>query len=217
MACVTAGAAVVGCSGGGTGKGRSAEELLRDANSTMGALRSVTIDSKSTGGTWGTTSSHHTTDLKHTCATKTTWASGAVFEQIRIGDTDYARPNAAYLKAAGHPMTGARQQSRWVKTLTSEATPGDGLVECTREFASFGKARQSDPVDVDGTRTIPLQVTDDADKGGTYTFYVAAEGKPYILKVLYKGAKLQSTTSFSAFDKPLDVRALAATEVVDMG
>ncbi|MEU5432002.1 hypothetical protein AB0G73_01345 [Streptomyces sp. NPDC020719] len=114
-------------------------------------------------------------------------------------------------------MTGTQRQSRWVKTPTSAATPGDGLGECTREFASFGKAQQSDPVEVDGTRTIPVQVTDQADKGGTYTFYVAAEGKPYILKVLYKGATLQSTTSFSAFDKPIDVRAPAAADVLDMG
>ncbi|GAA0480127.1 hypothetical protein GCM10009544_47610 [Streptomyces stramineus] len=34
----------------------------------------------------------------------------------------------------------------------------------------------------------------------------ATDGKPYILKVVCKSPALRSTTSFSAFDKPSDVR-----------
>lgn len=49
-------------------------------------------------------------------------------------------------------------------------------------------------------------VTDKAEKSGTYAFYVATEGEPCILKTVYKGADLDTTTTFSAFDKPLDVR-----------
>ncbi|MFE0652655.1 hypothetical protein ACFVZH_29180 [Streptomyces sp. NPDC059534] len=59
-------------------------------------------------------------------------------------------------------------------------------------------------------------VTDEADQGGRYTFYVATEGKPYILKVVYKGAGRQSTTSYSAFDEPLDVRPPAEADILDM-
>ncbi|MFD9483030.1 hypothetical protein ACFWBX_03305 [Streptomyces sp. NPDC059991] len=104
-----------------------------------------------------------------------------------------------------------------MKSPTSDAQPGDGLVECTREFASFGEAQQGDPAEVDGSRATQTLVTDAADKGGTYTFFIAAEGKPYVLKVLYKGTAHQSTTSYSAFDKPVEVRAPAAAEVLDLG
>lgn len=60
-------------------------------------------------------------------------------------------------------------------------------------------------------------MTDKEDKGGTYAFYVATEGKPYILKVVYKGTEYRTTTSYSAFDEPLGVRAPAETEVLDAG
>ncbi|MFI9585369.1 hypothetical protein ACIHCQ_26735 [Streptomyces sp. NPDC052236] len=83
------------------------------------------------------------------------------------------------------------------------------------DVASFGVATKGEPTKVNGSPAIPLVVTDEADKGGSYTFYVATEGKPYILKVVYKGAEYRSTTSFSAFDKPLDVRPPAKADVLD--
>lgn len=58
-------------------------------------------------------------------------------------------------------------------------------------------------------------VSDKADKEGTYTFYVATEGKPYILKVTYKGTGYQSTTLFGDFDRPVDVRPPAKADVLD--
>ncbi|GGR46108.1 hypothetical protein [Streptomyces netropsis] len=108
-------------------------------------------------------------------------------------------------------------QSRWIKAPSSRAHAGDGLAECTREFTSFGVAKKGEPTKVNGTPAIPLVVTDEADKGGSYTFYVATGSKPYILKAVYKSPELHSTTSFSAFDKPLDVRPPAKADVLDAG
>jgi hypothetical protein len=112
-------------------------------------------------------------------------------------------------------MAGTKDQNRWIKTPSSEAKAGDGLAECPREFTSFGVVTKGEPTTVDGSPAIPLVVTDAADKGGSYTFYVATEGKPYILEVVYKDAEYHSTTSFSAFDKPLDVRPPAKADVLD--
>ncbi|MEU6274703.1 hypothetical protein ABZ871_20160 [Streptomyces populi] len=53
-------------------------------------------------------------------------------------------------------------------------------------------------------------------KDGTYTLYVAAEGKPYLLKVDYKGPDFHTTTTFSAFDEPLEVKPPAEDEVLDL-
>ncbi len=59
----------------------------------------------------------------------------------------------------------------------------------------------------------------EGDRGGrrrSFTFYVAAEGEPYIRKVVYEGPEYHSTTEFSAFDEPLNVRPPAEADVLDM-
>lgn len=216
LACLATGAAVTGCSDGTAADEPSAEQLLDDANDTMTALKSVTVDGKTTTVATGKGfTSRLTTDLKGACRSSRTWTNGARLEQIRIDETDYVRPNRAYLEMAGKDVTGTGEQQRWVKSPASETAEEDGLSDCTREFSSFGEATKGDPTKVDGTPAIALVVTDKADKGGTYTFYVATEGKPYLLKVVYKGADYRSTTAFSAFDEPLDVRPPAATDVLD--
>ncbi|WP_257004454.1 hypothetical protein [Streptomyces sp. SA15] len=217
LTCLVVGATVAGCTNGTTAEEPSAKQMLDDANDTMNDLKSVTIDMVNSVPDRGSFSSRVTTDLKANCVSKTTWAKGTSLEQIRIGETDYVRPNRAYIERwSGKAMSGTGDQKRWIKTPTSNAQPGDGLSDCTRPFASFGKARKGAPTKVDGTPAIPLMVTDKADKdGGTYTFYVATKGKPYILKVVFKGPEYVSTTTFSAFDKPMDVRPPAKTDVLD--
>ncbi|MEU2500274.1 hypothetical protein ACPB99_10325 [Streptomyces pseudogriseolus] len=93
LACLVVGIAVTGCADGGAAEPPSADQMLDDANATMGALKSVTIHTvtKVTGG--DDFSSRLTTDLKGTCAFKTTSVTGASSEQIRIDGTDYIRPN----------------------------------------------------------------------------------------------------------------------------
>jgi len=220
LACVATGGVVAGCSAdGSSGDEPSAEQLLDDANDTMTALKSVTVDGKTTTVAGGEGfSSRLTTDLKGTCRSSRTWTNGARLEQIRIGDADYVRPNRTYMELAGKEVAGKGEQQRWVKSPAGETaleTEEAGLSNCTREFASFGTATKGEPTEVGGRPAIPLVVTDEADKGGTYTFYVATKGKPYLLSVVYKGADYHSTTSFSAFDEPLDVRPPADTDVLD--
>ncbi|MGI5194842.1 hypothetical protein ACQEVY_14610 [Streptomyces sp. CA-288835] len=208
------GVAVGGCSAeGATTEGPSAKQMLDDANDTMKALKSVTIDGDITEtAVSGPFSTHLTTDLKGRCAGKTTWDTGASFEQIRIGATAYIRPNRTFLEQDGETVTNAEEYERWVETPVDLVGPE--LPDCTRPFTSFGKATKGQPTKVNGSAAIPLVVTDKEDKEGTYTFYVASEGKPYILKVVYKGANHRSTTTFSAFDKPLDVRAPAKGDLL---
>lgn len=214
LACLVMGVAVTGCADGGAAEPLSADQMLDDANATMRALKSVTIDTvtKVTGG--DDHSGRLTTDLKGKCAFKSTSATGASLEQIRIDGTDYVRPNRTYLEESGRDMVGAGKQDRWAKTPASKSQPGDGLSQCTHEFASFGQVDKGEPAKVNGAPAIPLKVTDEED--GSFTFYVATEGKPYILKVVYKDDEFDTTTSFSAFDEPLDVQPPDKAKVLDM-
>ncbi|MEU7058468.1 hypothetical protein [Streptomyces sp. NPDC046197] len=216
LVCLAMGVSVAGCANDTTAEKPSAGQLLDNANHTMSALRSVTIDTHTGATAMDGYYNHVTTDLKSTCASTTTWSTGgARFDQIRIGGTDYIRPNRAYLELAGKKMAGTKEQSRWIRTPADEADEKDGVTDCKWPFASFGTATKGEPTKVDGSPAIPLVVTDKADEGGSYTFYVATEGKPYILKVDYKSAARRSTTSFSAFDKPLEVRPPARADVLD--
>ncbi|MBA6434517.1 hypothetical protein H3T12_08415 [Streptomyces sp. GMR22] len=214
VACLTMGAAVVGCAGGATTeKELSAKQMLDNANKAMKALKSVTIDTNTIVADGDDASTHLTTNLKDRCAAKTTWTTGARLEQIRIGGTDYIHPNRAYLERwSGQDALAPKDQNHWVKAPASEAEEGSGLAKCTRDFTSFGVATKGKPAKINGIPAIALVVTDEADKGGSYTFHIATGDKPYILKVVYKGADYHNTTSFSAFDKPMDVRPPAKTD-----
>ncbi|MFC9683985.1 hypothetical protein [Streptomyces sp. NPDC056948] len=210
LACLLAGAALAGC---GTGEDKSAGDLLDEANATMRKLDSVTVDITNRT-TSGTVTSHLVTDLDSRCRSKTEMPGGGALEQIRLGETDYVRPNRAYLRKWKKTPGATGEQKLWVKTPVDPAGSGDGLTSCERPFDSFGTAKKGGSTRVGGTKAVELIVTDKADKEGTYTFYVAGEGEPYLLKTVYKNGAQHTTTSFSTFDEPLDVRAPKAGEVL---
>ncbi|MDQ0753821.1 outer membrane lipoprotein-sorting protein [Streptomyces africanus] len=215
LACLLAGAALTGCGAGGTGEEKSAGDILDEANATMRKLNSVTVDITNRTTSGGSVTNRLVTDLDSRCRSRTTWSRGGTLEQIRLGETDYVRPDRAYLqKWKNYPgLTG--EQKLWVRTPVDPAgRGGGGLASCERPFDSFGTARKGGSTRVEGTKAVELIVTDKADKKGTYTFYVAAEGKPYLLRTVYKSAAQHTTTSFSAFDEPLDIRAPKAGEVL---
>ncbi|MGW0867507.1 hypothetical protein [Streptomyces sp. NPDC002611] len=216
LACLLAGAALAGCGSGGSGEDRSAGDLLDEANATMRKLDSVTVDITNRTTSGATVTSRLVTDLDSRCRSKTEMSGGAALEQIRLGETDYVRPNRAYLQEWKKVPGVTGEQKQWVKTPVDPTASGNGLTSCERPFESFGTARKGGSTRVGGTKAVELIVTDKADKKGTYTFYVAEEGKPYLLKTVYKNGAQHTTTSFGAFDEPLDIRAPKAGEVLSL-
>ncbi|MFE5398281.1 hypothetical protein ACFQ9U_27415 [Streptomyces sp. NPDC056568] len=204
---------VAGCGSSGGGS-RSADEMLEDANAAMRALKSVRIDSTSTAAKGGTVTVRLVTDLKSRCTARSTFSQGGSIEQIRVGETDYVRPDRAYLENR-RPGGLTGEQKLWVRTSADAARPGDGLSSCTRPFASFGTAEKGRSTRVGGREAVELTVRDEAAQGGRYTFSVATEGEPHLLKVVYEGADYDTSTSFAGFDEPLDVRAPKPSEVLD--
>ncbi|MGW1917020.1 hypothetical protein ACWCQS_41695 [Streptomyces sp. NPDC002076] len=163
----------------------------------------------------GTVATRLSTDLKSRCRTKTTWAKNGSLEQIRIGETDYVRPDETYLKNWSGMKIGGLRLKQWVKEPADEAQPGDGLTACTWTFASFGNVTKGEATRLGGRETVALHVTDKTDKEGKYTFYVATEGKPYLLRTVYRGGGIVTTTSFSAFDEPFNVQPPSSAGVLD--
>src|SRR4051794_40959229 len=96
-ACLMLGVTVTGCSDDAATEERSAEQSLEDAHKTMKSITSVTIEAETTRTDGERFTSVLTTDLKSTCTFRSSSESGAALEQIRIKETDYIRPNRAYL------------------------------------------------------------------------------------------------------------------------
>ncbi|MFJ4836557.1 hypothetical protein [Streptomyces sp. NPDC088746] len=216
LTAVLAGVALAGCGGGDDGPAqKSAAELLDEANTRMSELSSLSIEITNTVGddhvTW-----RMTTDLKNRCQVKNTFSRSGTLEQIRIGETDYVRPDKAYLETWSGTDLGTARPGKWAKVPVAESKPGGGLSQCTRPFESFGTATKGEATRIGGREALGLNVTDPSDKEGTYTFYVATEGEPHLLKAVYKSGKQVTTTSFGDFDKPLDIRPPASAEVLDM-
>jgi len=213
MTCLLTGTAVSGC---GAADERSAEAILDDANETMRGLKSVRIDMTTEATKGGTVTTRFATDLDDRCRSKVIWSEGGTLEQIRIGKTDYVRPDRKYLQKWNGDTSVRSDQKLWVKSPVDESKDREkGLASCERPFDAFGKATKGRTTRVDGRDALSVTVTDKADKGGTYTFYVATEGKPYLLRTVYEGTEYRTTTSFRDFDEPLDIQAPKAAEVLD--
>ncbi|MFG2123917.1 hypothetical protein [Streptomyces sp. NPDC048710] len=223
--CLFVGAVAVACADAGDtadvrpAETRSAGQLLNEADRTMKALTSVTIVThvSSTGG--GVRySSRVTTDLENRCTLKATWSQGARMEQIRIGETDYIHPNDAYLELWGRPTVPAMRHKPWLKSPASAAKGADNLVDCAWRYSSLaeGKATKRDLTELDGKPVIPVQLADDMVEGGLYTFYVAAEGKPYLLRIDYQEPHHRTIREFSGFNNRFDIHPPAAADVLDL-
>ncbi|MEU8530326.1 MULTISPECIES: hypothetical protein [Streptomyces] len=113
-------------------------------------------------------------------------------------------------------------KGRWIKMSAKEAGSDFDMV-CNNETMMKeldkdksdrkGMTRGAD-ADVDGVPAATL-VKRDAD-GGTLTFYVAKEGKPYLLKAETVGGKDAGLMTFSEFDKPVVATAPPADQMLDM-
>ncbi|MCX4550482.1 hypothetical protein OG204_14335 [Streptomyces sp. NBC_01387] len=74
-------------------------------------------------------------------------------------------------------------------------------------------AKKGKDLTVDGQKATTLT---EKDGKTDYTLYVAAEGKPYILKTIMKGGDQPGTLAFSEFEKPVDAKAPAKKDIVDL-
>ncbi|MEZ7007818.1 hypothetical protein [Streptomyces sp. AD55] len=214
LACLLATAAVTGCGSGDPGTDVSARQLLDRANAAMRRLDSVRIEYTTTTEQGGTISSRQVTDLSRRCATTTTWSQGGRLEQIRIDETDYVRPDRVYLQRWKKDGSATAEQRLWVRTPVTEASTAEGLDDCPREFPTFGTVTEGRTTRVDGRAARELSVVDEESGKGTYVFSVAAEGTPYLLKVVYRDDVFHTVTTFADFDAPVDIRPPEDAEVV---
>jgi hypothetical protein len=98
----------------------------------------------------------------------------------------------------------------------SAALGADNLVDCAWPFPSYKGATKGNPTELDGKPVIPVKVRDDEISGGMYTFYVAAEGKPYLLRIDHQEPPYLRITEFSRFNNRFALQPPAAVDVLDL-
>ncbi|MBQ0829502.1 hypothetical protein [Streptomyces tagetis] len=146
-------------------------------------------------------------------------------ELIRTGDTLYMKYDERFLRAQseGEPAADvdaavALLADQWTKTSAAgeDAKDAGGLCDLDAvlgeaEPAGTGLTR-GESADVDGRQAVVLHEKDGADR---HTVYVAAEGKPYVLRLDSESAKEPGTLTFSAYDEPVSAEAPTG-KVIDL-
>lgn len=153
-------------------------------------------------------------DTKGQCAGTMGMGGEGSLDLITTARTVYMKYDEKFLRAQGKGEPAADTQAavdtladRWVKTSATGADAKDIASFCDLDvlLADFkdvnSAARRGKATTVDGTPALTLTESDGADR---YTLYVAAEGKPYLLKVVNETAKTPETLAFGDFDKPVD-------------
>ncbi|MGW4819267.1 hypothetical protein ACWEP4_09840 [Streptomyces sp. NPDC004227] len=145
---------------------------------------------------------------------------------IRTDDTVYMKFDEAYLRSEGKGQSKSEVDGvvdmladRWVKTGADSDDAKDMADFCdldklladfddTRSVARKGKATT-----LDGTPAFTLTEAEGKDR---YTLYVAAEGKPYLLRIENTTAKQPEDISFTDYGKPVPAVPPAGKDVLDL-
>ncbi|MEV6330656.1 hypothetical protein [Streptomyces sp. NPDC051909] len=204
----------------------SAAQILDKAVATTKAARSLTVD-LDTKSTDGPLKGYLSTDVQGLCAGTMTIGTTGTAEVIRPADKAvYLRFDEAFLKEQSKGESAEVQaevikqlKGRWVKTDANDPDAKDMLDLCdlnklTADFEQdTAGAVEGAETTVDGRKALTLTL--DYQGGEKDTFYVAMEGKPYLLKIVTTGGDEPGTVSFSDFDKPVTAKAPAKKDVMD--
>ncbi|MFG2502469.1 hypothetical protein ACGFSB_30190 [Streptomyces sp. NPDC048441] len=147
------------------------------------------------------------------CEGKMDGGAGGTAEFLVSGDTQYMKGDKAYWeKAMGSSGKTSSFEGKWVKSPNAK---GAGVCDAEAMFQSkdLKKLKREKDAEVDGKKAAVLT----KDKSGKKTtFYVAAEGKPYFLKVVTTSKEDPGTMNFSDYGKSVAIKAPAPDEVVDL-
>ncbi|MFF6778414.1 hypothetical protein ACFY8W_33375 [Streptomyces sp. NPDC012637] len=207
----------------------TAAQILDKAVATTKGAHALTVD-LDTKSTDGPLKGYLSTDVQGRCAGTLTIGATGTAEVIRPGEpTDkavYLRFDEAFLKEQSKDEPAEVQaavikqmKGRWLKTDAKDPDAKDMLDMCDLKklMADFEQdsrgAVEGTETTVDGKKALILTL--DYKGGEKDTFYVATEGKPYLLRVVTTGGDEPGTVSFSDFEKPVTAKAPAKKDVID--
>jgi hypothetical protein len=203
----------------------SAAQVVDQVRAAMSRVSTVHVVGDSTSDTQRMTLDIHADKNKNCTGTVTADDTGSI-ELIHNSAGTWFKPDATYWKhmaaQMGHPQAGdavaAVFKGRWL-TGAQDDPDLQGMAEMCGVLAdlddSLGQdstrtnAKKLDYAFVDGARALVLIVSDDSGPGA---LYVNADGQPDLLRVENHGS-----VDLSDLNKPLDIQAPPADQVIDGG
>lgn len=196
-----------------------ASEIVRRATRAMTAVHSLTADAK--GSADGKPLAFDVAiDTRNECTGHISQGR-ATAKLISTGTHVYLAGDDTFLRQMGGAPMVRLLHGKWMKTAATSSGGKDlaGICDLRNLLSGFQekphKPRKGAPATVDGKPAIPVTDKDPKD-GSTSTAYIAADGTPYVLKVVTVGGTGPGTVVFSGFDAPVHVGTLPADRIVDV-
>lgn len=204
--------------------GKSADRIAADAVQATRQAESMHIKGTTQQKTGERLTVDLTVDRSKNCEGTVTMA-GTTADVRHLDGTLYLRGDEKYWQTTLKEQPGAAKlvpklKDKWVKTPANDAmTQGlcdkQGLVASMDEDKSERRGmKKSGTTDVDGTKAVRL--TKKTSGGETLSLYVAAEGKPYILRTTSTGGKNPNSATFGDYDKAVRPQEPSPDETVDL-
>ncbi|MFE0105690.1 hypothetical protein [Streptomyces sp. NPDC059009] len=215
VACAAAVVGVTGCSSDGDKdpfEGMSAKEIAdkaADASKGAGSFR-VTGEGKQADKS---VKVDFSVAKSGDCTGKTDAGDKGVGELLVSGKTQYVKGDEAFWKnSMGSSAAAGKLAGKWVKTPNEKQ---EGTCSADQMFQSkkLKNVKREKDSDVNGKKAAVLTKN---ESGKKTTFYVAAEGKPYFLKVVTSDKEGPGTMYFTDYGKPVTVKAPPADQVADL-
>ncbi|MCX5211411.1 hypothetical protein OG689_19320 [Kitasatospora sp. NBC_00240] len=204
-----------------------AEEIVKQAQTAMGGLQSVKVD-----GTLTVDGGKLTFDLAASKAGDCTGSVGTgsegKVEVVRIGSQTWIKPDAVFWNTVaakeGNARSGAVLAELFKGRYITNGQDDPSLKEMAQVCDLVGAISKDDgtsgdkytkgaAADVNGTKAFSVTATD--SDGENSTLYIATQGKPYLVRMEQTAGAEPGQLTFSDFDKPLDLKAPPADNVID--
>lgn len=236
---VTAAVGLTAC-GGGTeaapqAPAKKAKQPLADLSGPEIAVKSLkatrtasslTLKGTAPDGDGGQVSIDLSLDRKGQCVGTLGMKGSGTFDVVKTGGTLYMRPDEKFVREQIAPGSKAESDAgvemlagRWMKSAADSADAKDMAQLCDLdkvldEFKTEDSmARKGRRTTVNGAPALTLRETDGKED---HTVYVAARGKPYLLKLVSKSADEPGSLTFTDYDKPVRAEVPADKDVVDL-
>ncbi|MFH9677110.1 hypothetical protein ACH4L5_33210 [Streptomyces sp. NPDC017405] len=224
--CATTAIGVAGCSDDTSSdqpfQGQNADQVAAKAVTATRDATSMRMAGKLSAQGQPLTVDFHV-DTRKNCKGRMAMRSGSA-DVIHTGQATYVKGDDKFWAGAAGNSAGGQKQARalsgrWVKVPVGDSrTTGfcdkqGFLADLDSDKSERKGLTKGDVTTVDGRKAVPLKKK--KGSGETITMYVAAEGKPYILKLDQSGGKTPGTVVFSDYEKPVKATPPPAGQVVD--
>ncbi|WP_338490977.1 hypothetical protein [Streptomyces sp. SJL17-4] len=167
-------------------------------------------------------------DNRGNCTAKMSYGPAGTAEVIKIDDKDvYLRRDESLLRMQERHRSPEDLEAliddlrgRWTKPSVDGPDAPDELALCggkrTSTWLENGwedDSAKGEVTTVEGRKALKLAKPVGSD-GETTTVYIAAEGPPYLLKIVTTGGEVSGTTTFSHYDRPVEAKAPPVEDVV---